>query len=440
MLKFSSWSLLKKSLFGLNIICAILLVSASLIGFNHLSRKGKADLETKVNSLGGLFRHGASRAFWNFDMDVLKLYSQQLIEDKDVAAVEFFDKDNKLVSNAQSVDPKDLPFIERKVSAPNNADNIIGSLKIYYSFAEQEKELKRTLGVLLLASLCFQVLLSFLMYFFLGQSSKRLEKSVGQLKETAEQTRTTGFTLKELSSEISKKGATQAAAVEETSATLSEISSLLSNTVKSSEQAFKAASASYEFAIQGQSENQALASAMTEISEGATKIQEIIAVVDDIAFQTNILALNAAVEAARAGEHGRGFAVVAEAVRSLAQKSAAAAKDISDLIEESTHRVQKGKSLVESNYKLFQEILKSAQEVKNSNEQLLNSTQEQSHGINSITQTMHEIDQAVNDSAHSTNQAANHADSMAQQSELLNQVVVNFEKEIKGESKKKHAA
>lgn len=432
MLKFSTWSLIKKSVFALNLISIILITTASLLAFRHLEKQGRSGLDQKVLSLTDFVKRASSHAFWNFDLEVLKSFSTQLDADEDIIGVEFFDKSGKLIESANKQPIINMPYFEGKVTAPNKVDEVIGTIKIYYSFASVDQGLNSLMSGFIIAALIFQGLLSLSLYFFLGKASTRLEMSMGKLKETAEQSRSSGAILKELSSNLSKKGTTQSAAVEETSATLNELSAILTKTAESSEQAFNMATSSYDYALKGQSENEALQLAMVQISEGAAKIQEITTVVDDIAFQTNILALNAAVEAARAGEQGKGFAVVADAVRTLAQKSTMAAKDISNLIVESTTRVEKGKNLVKSNLEIFQEILKSAQQVKHINEQLLASSKEQSQGINQITKAMLEIDQVVNESALSTIETATHADTMAQQSEFLNEVVYNFEKEIKG--------
>lgn len=431
-MKLMRWSLLKRSLFGLNIIASILLATACLVGFNSLRSEGKAELSQKVNSMYLIFESAASRAFFNFDLETLKLLSADMIKDEDIISIEFFDKDDKLVSSAKKSETEGLPSIERKVSAPDRPEVIIGRAKIHYSEATLSSKLNTKLKFVILSAVLFQLSLSGLMYVFLARSSKKLEETMDVIKETAEQAQQSGSTIKELSAGLSQQGTQQAAAVEETSATLNELSAILSTSVKATEKAFQVSSASFNQATQGKKENEALQIAMDGISEGASKIQEIIGVVDDIAFQTNLLALNAAVEAARAGEHGKGFAVVAEAVRSLSQKSTLAAKDISNLIGESTKRVENGKKLVHSNFQIFQDILKLAQEVKDINEQLLASSQEQSLAINQITETMVQINTAVNEAATSTIETASHADRMSEQSNHLAGAISNFEREIKG--------
>lgn len=426
----NNWSLLKKSLFWLNSLALVLIVGSSVLAFRSIGKQSRHALDVKVSSLSDFVKHAATNAVWNFDADLLKKFSNELIKDTDIVSVEFLDKDKKPITFSK----KEADFsgeVEKPIMDPKG-ETTIGYAKIQFSDATIKEDMKTMTWYLVIFALGFQVLLSLGIYLFLGNSTKRLEVSVNMLKETADQAHATGAHLKELSANISEKGSMQAAAIEETSATLTELSSILQKTVESSNHAFQMSNSSYEAAERGRIENEALLSAMKEISDGANKIQEITGVVDDIAFQTNLLALNAAVEAARAGEQGRGFAVVAEAVRTLAQKSAIAAKDISHLIVESTSRVENGMKLVESNSRIFGEILKSVQSVKEMNASLAQNSQEQSAGINQISKAVSEIDQGINESARSTMETAKEADSMAQQSELLNNIVGDFEKEIKG--------
>ncbi len=432
MFQFSTWSLLKKSLVALNLICFLLLSAAGVLTTSFFKNQGRNSLDQKMTSLIEYVKHVNSPAVKNNETALLKFFSEQLILDNDIQGIEFFDKDKKVLSTLEKQPLINLSYLERNLVSVEGKEEIIGSARFYYTYDSVDNSLKTVFLSILGIAVLFQTLISFSMYFFLGRSSHRLEISVEMLKETAEQARSSGLTLKELSADLSQKGSTQAAAVELTSATLHELSAILAKTVESSDQAFKAATNSFDFATKGQAENQTLQTAMSQISDGASKIQEITSVVEDIAFQTNILALNAAVEAARAGEQGKGFAVVADAVRALAQKSTAAAKDINTLIVESTARVEKGQQLVRSNLKIFEGILKSAEDVKTINEALLQNAQEQSDGINQITKTMLEIDQVVSASSQSTTETANHAETMSQQSEFLQEVVSNFEKEIKG--------
>lgn len=424
-------SLLYKSLIWINSIAIVLITGASILAFQSLDKANHKSLEAKVSSLAEFVKHAASSAVWNFDAELLKKFTAELTKDPDIVAVEFLDKDNKALTEKIAV-PEHSGSIEKPILDPKG-ESTIGYSKIYFTNRQSKAELKQMGMYLIGFAIGFQVILSVSVSIFLGRSIRRLEHSVEMLKETATQASSTGINLKTLSANISEKGSIQAAAIEETSATLTEISSILTKTVEASTHALNMANTSHQAAENGKTGNEALFSAMKEISDGAKKIQEITGVVDDIAFQTNLLALNAAVEAARAGEQGRGFAVVAEAVRNLAQKSAVAAKDISNLITESTGRVENGMKLVQSNSTIFSEILTSVQSVREMNATLAQSSQEQAAGISQITKAVSEIDLIINDSARSTQETAREADQMAEQSELLNKIVQNFETEIKGQ-------
>lgn len=145
---------------------------------------------------------------------------------------------------------------------------------------------------------------------------------------------------------------------------------------------------------------------MSEISQSSKKIEEIISVIDDIAFQTNLLALNAAVEAARAGEQGKGFAVVAEAVRALAQRSASSAKDISSLIKDSVSQVDRGSKIADSSGEVLSNIVSSIKKVSDLNNEIAAASSEQTTGIQQISKAMNQLDQASQSNAASAEEIA----------------------------------
>jgi len=138
-----------------------------------------------------------------------------------------------------------------------------------------------------------------------------------------------------------------------------------------------------------------LNTAINEISGSSKQIANIIKVIDEIAFQTNLLALNAAVEAARAGEHGKGFAVVAEEVRNLAQRSASAAKDTAQLIEDSTKKVDAGVDLTKKVEASLKEIVKNVKKVTNLVNEIANASQEQSEGVGQVGKAISQMDQVI---------------------------------------------
>ena len=171
---------------------------------------------------------------------------------------------------------------------------------------------------------------------------------------------------------------------------------------------------------------------MTSINDSSNKIVDIISVIDGIAFQTNILALNAAVEAARAGEQGRGFAVVATEVRNLAQRSAAAAKEIKDLIVDSGSKVEAGSKLVDSAGATMQDIVVSVQRVADLMGEIASASQEQSQGIAQVNATVTQMDDATQQNAALVEEAAAAAQSLQDQAGRLAQVVSVFKLEETG--------
>ncbi len=227
--------------------------------------------------------------------------------------------------------------------------------------------------------------------------------------------------------EISQKlssGATEAASsLQETAASIEELSSMVKLNADHAREASALSVTSRKAAEEGERRMKGLHTAMKEISASSRRIEDIIDVIDDIAFQTNLLALNAAVEAARAGENGKGFAVVAEAVRSLAQRSASAAKEISTLIRSSTAQVGRGVDGTEQSESALREILVSVKKVSDLNDEIAGASREQAGGIEQISKAINQLDQATQLNAASAEQAAATAEELNSQSQALDGIV-----------------
>ncbi len=263
--------------------------------------------------------------------------------------------------------------------------------------------------------------------------SKKLQDSGEQVSTAINQLSIAGQSLSHASSE-------SAASLEETVAALEEMTSMVKMNSENAKQAASLSATSSEIAVQGEKEMQELLSSMNDISKSSKKIEEIIAVIDDIAFQTNLLALNASVEAARAGEHGKGFAVVADAVRSLAQRSAIAAKDITGLIKESVEKIERGTLKSAKSGEMLQSIVQSVKKVSDLNNEISVASEEQSTGIAQIGKAMNQLDQSVQTNAASSEEIAGTADEINNQAQIMKNVVDELNVVVYGGTQEEHSA
>ena len=234
------------------------------------------------------------------------------------------------------------------------------------------------------------------------------------------------------SSQLSEGATQSAASLEETVSSLEELSSMVKLNSDHAREANKLSQSSLDSAVEGEGEMKKLTSAMGNMMKSSKKIEEIITVIDDIAFQTNLLALNAAVEAARAGEQGKGFAVVADAVRSLAQRSAVAAKDINELIEENVRMNENGVKIANSSGEALSTIVTSVKKVAELNSEISAASQEQANGIEQISKAMNHLDSAIQKNASSSEEVAASAEEMSSQSVQLVQYVGNLKEFVEG--------
>ncbi|WP_034298308.1 methyl-accepting chemotaxis protein [Herbaspirillum sp. RV1423] len=226
--------------------------------------------------------------------------------------------------------------------------------------------------------------------------------------------------------DLSSRTEQQAGALEETASAMEELTATVRQNADNARQANQLAVSASEVAIQGGNVVGQVVDTMGAINDSSKKIVDIISVIDGIAFQTNILALNAAVEAARAGEQGRGFAVVASEVRGLAQRSAAAAKEIKALIGDSVEKVGSGSRLVEQAGQTMSEVVASVKRVTDIVGEISSASQEQSDGIEQINRAITQMDETTQQNAALVEQAAAAAQSLQDQADTLTQVVSVF--------------
>ncbi|QKH38247.1 Tar ligand binding domain-containing protein [Achromobacter pestifer] len=232
--------------------------------------------------------------------------------------------------------------------------------------------------------------------------------------------------------DLSSRTEQQAASLEETAASMDELSSTVKNNADSSRSASELAVAASEVASRGGRAVGDVVGTMRGIADSSNRIADIVGVIDGIAFQTNILALNAAVEAARAGEQGKGFAVVASEVRALAQRSAAAAKEIKGLIDDSVQKVSVGSDQVEAAGATMQEIVTSVRRVTDIINEISSASEEQSQGIQQVNQAVSQMDSVTQQNAALVEEAAASAASLETQAQRLRDAVAVFKLQAGG--------
>lgn len=259
-----------------------------------------------------------------------------------------------------------------------------------------------------------------------NESAEELSRALGEVKEGASFMLTGSGEIASASDNLSRRTETQAASLEETAAAITEINSTLAKTATGAEEAKNLAMSAKSDADQGSAVVKQAMTAMTNIEKSSQQIQSIIGIIDEIAFQTNLLALNAGVEAARAGDSGKGFAVVASEVRSLAQRSADAAKDIGKLLMTSKDEVQQGVTLVSETGHALSRIVDRVAAISRSISSIAASAQQQSVGLKEITVAIDTLDQVTQQNAAMVEEANAATRTLSEQSTTLAQVVGRF--------------
>jgi methyl-accepting chemotaxis protein len=231
--------------------------------------------------------------------------------------------------------------------------------------------------------------------------------------------------------DLSARTEQQASSLEETAASMEELASTVKQNAENAKQANQLALTASDVAVKGGAVVNEVVATMSAINESAKKIEDIISVIDGIAFQTNILALNAAVEAARAGEQGRGFAVVAGEVRNLAQRSASAAKEIKELITDSVNKTTEGTRLVENAGNTMEDVVSSVQRVADIISEISAASAEQTTGIDQVNQAVTSMDETTQQNAALVEEAAAAAESLVDQANQLADAISQFKLEGK---------
>jgi methyl-accepting chemotaxis protein-1 (serine sensor receptor) len=260
----------------------------------------------------------------------------------------------------------------------------------------------------------------------LSQMQESLARVVREVRSNAEGVATASAQIAAGNLNLSQRTEEQAASLEETAASMEELTSIVRMNAENAQHATGLAGAAAQTATEGGTVMREVVGTMQSIADSANKVGEIIGLIDGIAFQTNILALNAAVEAARAGDQGRGFAVVAGEVRTLAQRSAAAAREIKALIAQSTERVATGSSQVAGAGQIIEEIVESVHRVTGIVGEISTASSEQSTGIGQVNIAVTQMDEVTQQNAALVEEASAAAHALAEQAHSLRESVAAF--------------
>jgi len=260
----------------------------------------------------------------------------------------------------------------------------------------------------------------------LKDMNENLAGIVGDVRSTTESITAAAQQVAAGNADLSQRTEEQASSLEETASSMEELTSTVRQNAENAKQANQLAASASDIAVKGGQAVNDVVHTMSSISTSSKKIADIISVIEGIAFQTNILALNAAVEAARAGEQGRGFAVVATEVRNLAQRSAAAAKEIKTLIGDSVEKVEAGSRQVDQAGATMNEIVGAVKRVTDIMSEIAAASSEQSAGIEQVNQAITQMDEVTQQNAALVEEAAAAAESMQEQANGLYAAVSVF--------------
>lgn len=305
---------------------------------------------------------------------------------------------------------------------------------------EQVRTANNQLYFILIVTFLLVIMNLVWMFRFIHQLSEKLTSVSVNIGHSSQSLSDNGQALAGASQKVASGAVESASALEEVVASIEELNSIVQQNSFRAQNAAQLSAEGKYLIRNGKDEIQSLIQSMLQISTSSKKIEEIITVIDDIAFQTNLLALNAAVEAARAGEQGKGFAVVADAVRSLAHRSADSAKDIAKLIKESSDQSQAGSVIAEKSGESIEKIVQMISSISDINSEMAAASAEQSSGINQISKAVNEIEMSTQQNATAAEQVSGAVDKMDEQIRLLNQLVDDLGLVVNGSKENVKAA
>jgi methyl-accepting chemotaxis protein len=435
---FNDLALWKKFAASLVLFTILLLIANISINYVGNAKNSEMELQGKAHAMTDLAALSLIDPLWNYNIAASIANGEALIKDREICLVEIKDAAGKSVyqkSKDQALSSsKNLILVEKDVLKDGQR---LGQIKVGITkFYHQKTMIDGIISSAILFLILAIVIVIIITYLTTQSITRPINNIVSTMNEGSNQTAAASNQLAAASQQLSEGSAEQASSIEETSSTLQETTAMLQQNNANIKQATQLSEHTREAAEKGTQEMQAMINAISEVKKSSDQIAKIIKVIDDIAFQTNILALNAAIEAARAGEAGMGFAVVAEEVRTLAGRSAQAAKDTTGMIETNIELSGNSVTATQKVNHALNEITTHATKVNELMNEITAASQEQSQGVEQINKAMSQMETVTQQNASNAEKSAATSGEMSNQAQNLREITQQLFELVNGKTAK----
>jgi methyl-accepting chemotaxis protein len=427
---FGSLSLWKKFAVTLVLYGFLLLIVTLSISYLTNSMRISNETKQKAESMLELAVLASVDPLWNYNSTASIANGEALLKDNEICLIEIKESSGKVVyqKSKDTTLTRNMITLEKDVVKDGQT---IGRIKLgitkYFRVKMMIADLLRNMVITVV------IVIGLMTTYFLSQGiTKRINTIINNLTNEANQTAAASELLTATSQQLSDGNTLQASSIEETSATLQEIATMFRQNYANIQQTRSLSELTKEAAEDGNGEMQEMINVISEIKKSSDRIANIIKVIDDIAFQTNILALNAAIEAARAGDAGVGFAVVAEEVRNLAGRSAQAAKDTSAMIEANIELSANGVSITEKIKEALSEITAQAKKVNLLMDEIVAASQEQSQGIDQVNKAIVQIETVTQQNSANAEETAATSEELSKQAQNMREITRQLSEMVNG--------